>query len=60
MRGDQMIDAFIEISGKGQHIMLNTTDKSEAIQMIWDIYGFWVYIISLTVIEKTENSEVGD
>ena len=55
-----MIDAFIEISGEGQHVMLHTTDKSEAIQMIWDTYGFWVYIISLTIVDETKDTKVGD
>ena len=58
-----MIRAEIELGGQLQVLKLDTENKSEAIEKIWDTFGYTTYIISLeevlneTDINSTANAD---
>lgn len=50
-----MIRAEIELGGQLQVLKLDTKDKSEAIEKIWNTFGYTTYIISLEEVVNETN-----
>lgn len=51
-----MIRAEIELGGQLQVLKLDTENKSEAIEKIWDTFGYTTYIINLEEVENEADS----
>ena len=50
-----MIRAEIELGGKLEVVSIEAESKSEAIEKIWDTYGYMAYIVGLKdVVDDTE------
>ena len=51
-----MIRAEIELGGQLEVINIEVKTKSEAIEKIWDMFGYMTYIISLEEVENETDS----
>lgn len=51
-----MIRAEIELGGQLEVINIDVKTKSEAIEKIWNMFGFMTYIISLEEVEDEADS----
>ena len=51
-----MIRAEIELGGQLEVINIEVKTKSEAIEKIWDMFGYMTYIISLEEVEYETDS----
>lgn len=51
-----MIRAEIELGGQLEVINIEVKTKSEAIEKIWDMFGYMTYIISLEEVEHETDS----
>ena len=54
-----MIRAEIELGGQLQVLKLDTENKSEAIEKIWNTFGYTTYIINLETIAREVVNETG-
>lgn len=55
-----MIRAEIELGGQLEVINIDVKTKSEAIEKIWNMFGFMTYIISLEEVEDEADSGKSD
>ena len=53
-----MIRAEIELNGQLQVLKLDVKSKSEAIETIWNTYGYMTYIIDLESLEDTNDEQI--
>ena len=51
-----MVRAEIELGGQLEVINIEVKTKSEAIEKIWDMFGYMTYIISLEEVEHETDS----
>lgn len=55
-----MIRTEIELGGQLEVINIDVKTKSEAIEKIWNMFGYMTYIISLEEVEDETNSTKSD
>ena len=53
-----MIRAEIELNGQLQVLKLDVESKPEAIETIWNTYGYMTYIIDLESLEDTNDEQI--
>lgn len=55
-----MIRAEIELGGQLEVVNIDVKTKSEAIEKIWDMFGYMTYIIDLEEVENEPDSNKPD